>query len=103
MRASDRRGHDAQARIARRVPQGEVARVFVPLGQLVAGRQGVPVVAGLQDDRPVEEGMCFSIEPGVYLEGKFGVRIEDLVIVTKDGCEVLNHYPKQLKVLDLWK
>ena len=54
-------------------------------------------------DRPVEEGMCFSIEPGVYLEGKFGVRIEDLVIVTKDGCEVLNHYPKQLKVLDLWK
>ncbi len=54
-------------------------------------------------DRPVEEGMCFSIEPGIYLEGKFGVRIEDLVIVTKDGCEVLNHYPKQPVVLDLWK
>lgn len=54
-------------------------------------------------DRPVEEGMCFSIEPGIYLEGKFGVRIEDLIIVTKDGCEVLNKYPKQLTVLDLWK
>ncbi len=52
-------------------------------------------------DTPVEEGMCFSIEPGIYLEGKFGVRIEDLVIVTKDGCEVLNHYPKDLTVLDL--
>ena len=52
-------------------------------------------------DRPVEEGMCFSIEPGIYLEGKFGVRIEDLVIVTKDGCEVLNHYPKELTVLSL--
>lgn len=52
-------------------------------------------------DTPVEEGMCFSIEPGIYLEGKFGVRIEDLVIVTKDGCEVLNVYPKALTVLDL--
>ncbi len=52
-------------------------------------------------DTPVEEGMCFSIEPGIYLEGKFGVRIEDLVIVTKDGCEVLNSYPKTLTVLDL--
>jgi Xaa-Pro dipeptidase len=52
-------------------------------------------------DTPVEEGMCFSIEPGVYLEGKFGVRIEDLIIVTRDGCEVLNRYPKDLTVLDL--
>ena len=37
------------------------------------------------------EGMIFSIEPDIYLPGKFGVRIEDLVAVTKDGCEVLNH------------
>lgn len=35
-------------------------------------------------------GMIFSIEPGIYLPGKFGVRIEDLVLVTEDGCEVLN-------------
>ena len=34
--------------------------------------------------------MIFSIEPGVYLPGKFGVRVEDLVIVTETGCEVLN-------------
>ena len=34
--------------------------------------------------------MIFSIEPGIYLSGKFGVRIEDLVTVTQDGCEVLN-------------
>ena len=43
----------------------------------------------------VKEGMCFSIEPGIYIEGKIGVRIEDLVLVTKDGAKVLNHYPKK--------
>lgn len=51
-------------------------------------------------DLPVEEGMIFSIEPGIYLPGKFGVRIEDLVMVTKDGCKVLNSYPKDLIVVD---
>ena len=44
-------------------------------------------------------GMIFSIEPGIYLAGDTGVRIEDLVLVTEDGCEVLNHYPKTLEVL----
>ena len=42
------------------------------------------------NDRELEEGMVFSIEPGVYLPGEFGVRIEDLVAVTADGCERLN-------------
>ena len=41
--------------------------------------------------------MIFSIEPGVYLAGDVGVRIEDLVLVTEDGCEVLNHFSKELK------
>ena len=47
----------------------------------------------------VQEGMTFSIEPGVYLPGKFGVRVEDLVLVTADGCEVLNHSDKHWKVI----
>jgi Xaa-Pro dipeptidase len=47
----------------------------------------------------VEEGMTFSIEPGIYLPGKFGVRIEDLVLVTKDGCEVLNSYPREIQII----
>ena len=41
-------------------------------------------------------GMCFSIEPGVYLPGKFGVRIEDLVALTEDGAETLNCLEREL-------
>lgn len=48
---------------------------------------------------PVEEGMVFSIEPGIYLPGEFGVRIEDLVLVTKTGCQVLNAFSKDLLVV----
>jgi Xaa-Pro dipeptidase len=44
-------------------------------------------------------GMIFSIEPGIYLPGEVGVRIEDLVLVTEDGCEVLNKYDKELTIV----
>ena len=47
----------------------------------------------------VKPGMCFSIEPGIYLPGKFGVRIEDLVIVTEDGCECLNNDSRDLQII----
>lgn len=47
----------------------------------------------------LQPGMVFSIEPGIYLPGEFGVRIEDLVLVTETGCEVLNQYPKDLQVI----
>ena len=46
-----------------------------------------------------EPGMIFSIEPGIYLPGEFGVRIEDLVLVTEDGCEVLNKLNKELVII----
>ena len=42
----------------------------------------------------LKEGMVHSIEPGVYIEGELGVRIEDVVLLTKDGCEVLSHSEK---------
>ena len=50
-------------------------------------------------DMKVEAGMIFSIEPGVYLPGEFGVRVEDLVLVTEDGCQVLNSYAKDIQIL----
>ena len=46
-----------------------------------------------------QTGMIFSIEPGIYLPDKFGVRIEDLILVTDDGCEVLNSYTKELQII----
>jgi Xaa-Pro dipeptidase len=46
-----------------------------------------------------QEGMIFSIEPGIYIEGVSGIRIEDLVLVTKTGVEVLNHYPKNKEII----
>jgi Xaa-Pro aminopeptidase len=42
------------------------------------------------NDRPIEPGMTFSVEPGVYLPARFGVRIEDIVAVTETGPSDLN-------------
>ena len=46
-----------------------------------------------------QPGMVFSVEPGICLPGKLGVRIEDLVLVTEDGCRVLNAFSKELTIL----
>lgn len=44
----------------------------------------------------LEEGMAFSIEPGIYHDGRYGARIEDIVVCTHDGLEVLNSTPREL-------
>ncbi|MFT4187237.1 MAG: Xaa-Pro peptidase family protein [Aeromicrobium sp.] len=52
------------------------------------------------NDLVLEPGMAFSIEPGFYLPGRYGARIEDIAICTADGLEVLNSTERQLVVLD---
>src|SRR3954470_9541314 len=51
------------------------------------------------EDRPIEPGMCFSIEPGIYLPGRFGVRIEDIVVVTEDGGRRLNNTDREMRIV----
>jgi len=52
------------------------------------------IVAG--NEQVLEPGMAFSVEPGIYLPGRWGARIEDIVVVTADGCEPLNRRPHEL-------
>jgi Xaa-Pro aminopeptidase len=47
----------------------------------------------------LEPGMAFSVEPGIYLPGRHGARIEDIVVCTEDGVDVLNSSPRELVIL----
>ena len=47
----------------------------------------------------LEQGMTFSVEPGIYLDGRFGVRIEDIVCVTQAGAARLNQFPRDLLIV----
>ena len=51
------------------------------------------------DATVLQPGMTFSVEPGIYLEGRFGIRIEDIVAVTSDGVERLNRSARDLRVV----
>ncbi|MFD1485796.1 M24 family metallopeptidase [Lacticaseibacillus baoqingensis] len=55
------------------------------------------IMAG--NDMPLQAGMCFSIEPGIYIPGVAGVRIEDCVHVTADGCEPFTHTNKEFTII----
>lgn len=61
------------------------------------GHEDPYLVAG--NDEPLAVGHAFSIEPGIYLAGRFGVRIEDIVVCGPDGPDVLNEAPRQLLVV----
>ena len=52
------------------------------------------------NDKPMPAGCVSSAEPGIYLPGKFGVRIEDCVVIKEDGVEDLAHSPKELIIIE---
>ncbi|MFE3094237.1 M24 family metallopeptidase [Streptomyces sp. NPDC059248] len=51
------------------------------------------------EEQPLVPGMCFSVEPGIYLPGRFGVRIEDIVAVTEDGGRRLNNTDRAMAIV----
>jgi Xaa-Pro aminopeptidase len=57
-----------------------------------------PWLSASRGDEPLQPGMVFSVEPGIYLPGWGGVRIEDLVVLESTGARVLCHSPKDLVV-----
>jgi Xaa-Pro aminopeptidase len=61
------------------------------------GHEEPYLVAGNRE--AIEEGMAFSIEPGIYVAGRYGARIEDIVVCGADGPIVLNNEPRELRVV----
>lgn len=51
------------------------------------------------NEMPLEAGMAFSVEPGIYLPGEFGVRLEEIVVVTERGPEVLSRLPRDVRIV----
>lgn len=66
------------------------------LGHCVGLEIHEPPAANTRDDTPLEENMVITIEPGIYLPKKFGVRIEDFVAITPNSCNNLTNAPKNL-------
>jgi Xaa-Pro aminopeptidase len=52
-----------------------------------------------RSETSISEGMVFTIEPGIYLPNVGGVRIEDTIVITADGCELLTSIPKHFRQL----
>jgi Xaa-Pro aminopeptidase len=62
------------------------------------GHEDPYIIAG--NAEPLREGMAFSVEPGIYLVGEYGARIEDIVVCGPDGPNALNQAPRELYVVD---
>lgn len=101
---SVRPGIDAQEvdRVARRVidEAGYGERFFHRTGHGIGLEVHEPPYLVEGNERTLEAGITFSIEPGIYLEGTFGVRIEDIVVVTEVGADRLNRSTRDLQVVD---
>jgi Xaa-Pro dipeptidase len=49
--------------------------------------------------KPLDPGMLFTVEPGIYITGRAGVRVEDNVLITKDGAETLSSMERSLRLV----
>lgn len=89
-------------RVARRIIDGAGygERFFHRTGHGIGLEVHEPPYIIEGNETALEPGMTFSVEPGIYLEGRFGVRIEDIVAVTADGVERLNRSTRELQVVD---
>ena len=99
-RPRPRRRRRGRPRRHRRRPATASASVTAPGTASGSRSTRRPAWAACRGDR-LAAGMVCTVEPGIYLEGDAGVRIEDTVLVTADGCERLTLYPKELQVVDL--
>ncbi|MEU1284360.1 aminopeptidase P family protein [Kitasatospora sp. NPDC005856] len=88
-------------RIARRViTEGGYGEYFIHrTGHGIGTTTHEPPYLVEGEERPLVPGMCFSIEPGIYLPGRFGVRIEDIVTVTPTGGRRFNNTPHELGIV----
>jgi Xaa-Pro dipeptidase len=88
---------DAARRVIEKAGYGEYFTHRTGHGLGLDEHEGAAAAKG--ETTPIAPGMVFSIEPGIYLPGKLGVRIENLVAITEAGAEALHHYPRELTVL----
>lgn len=76
---------------------------FIPYAHSLGHNVGLDIHEkprlSIKKDELLRPGMVFTIEPGVYIEGQYGIRIEDLVLLRKDGIEILSKSPKEMIVL----
>ncbi|MFA6242510.1 MAG: Xaa-Pro peptidase family protein [Candidatus Hydrogenedentales bacterium] len=94
------RGRDVDAIARTAIDEGGHGKHF---GHGLGHGVGIEIHEGprlnVESDTVLQPGMVVTIEPGIYLPGLGGVRIEDLVVVTESGCENLTTAPKELRVL----
>ncbi len=90
-------GHDLDAAARQVIGDAGYAEMF---GHALGHGVGMEIhefpVAGPKQNGVLEEGSVVTVEPGIYIPGKFGVRIEDFVYITKNGCENLTNFTNQL-------
>ena len=53
-----------------------------------------------ESSSPLAPGMAFSVEPGIYFDGRFGARIEDIVVCGQTGPDTLNEAPRELRIVE---